>query len=58
MSSDNDDWNSRPHLAGHWKLGEPWYRRIPRPTLHGIGWAVNLAVGLVTLWLVAHGGRM
>jgi len=29
----------------------------PRPTLHGIGWLVNLLVGLVTLWLVFTHGR-
>ena len=32
--------------------------RLPPITLHGIGWAVNLAVGLVTLWMVAHGGHL
>ena len=53
--------------AGH--PTEADYRRVPqpvtevpavtwpRPTLHGIGWLVQLLVGLATLYLIIRGGR-
>jgi hypothetical protein len=44
--------------AKHWRFNDPWYRRLPPITLHGIGWFIALVVNLLTLWLVAHGGHL
>jgi hypothetical protein len=39
-------------------FGPPPSPRRQWITLHGIGWLVNLIVGLLTIWLVAHGGHL